>query len=173
MRLPKQMLWLFILAAQFGAAFGREEKLVVWYYYLPVDIECVYSGVGKNDIKQHSFFKGSLEGEDAERLLSYSTRKRRDAEFGDGMVRLLVETSDGKTQVWVDMYSVGTDGKTAYVVSPGIFGFLESGLPESRNGIGPTYIPYAKWVKLRNARRWVSENAVVSRPAPVAPVPTK
>jgi hypothetical protein len=119
------------------------------YYYLSPAAE-TYTPLTEDRIKQAAFHVGELKGRSAEYFLGIAQHATRDAKFDPNTVRLLIETSDGRTNIYIDRYAVAKSQGAEYSVNPIIFSELEKGLDML---ICPTRdIPYEDWRKIRTLR---------------------
>lgn len=137
-----------ILAIVLLSAAGRAE-VSVRYYYLSPAAE-TYTPLTEGRIKQAAFYVGELKGRSAEYFLGIAQHATRDTKFDPNAVRLLIETSDGRNNIYIDRYAVAKSQEMEYSVNPIIFSELEKGLDML---ICPTRdIPYENWEKIRSLR---------------------
>ena len=133
-----------ILAIVLLSAAVRAE-VSVRYYYLSPAAE-TYTPLTEGRIKQAAFYVGELKGRSAEYFLRIAQHATRDTKFDPNAVRLLIETSDGRTNIYIDRYAVAKSQGMEYSVNPIIFSELEKGLDML---ICPTHdIPYENWEKI-------------------------
>lgn len=147
------MKFALILTIVILSAAGRAE-VSVRYYYLSPAAE-TYTPLTEDRIKQAAFYVGELKGRSAEYFLGIAQHATRDTKFDPNAVRLLIETSDGRTSIYIDRYAVAKSQGMEYSVNPIIFSELEKGLDML---ICPTRdIPYENWEKIRSLREAIPE----------------
>lgn len=148
-----KMKFALILTIVILSAAGRAE-VSVRYYYLSPAAE-TYTPLTEDRIKQAAFYVGELKGRSAEYFLGIAQHATRDTKFDPNAVRLLIETSDGRTSIYIDRYAVAKSQGMEYSVNPIIFSELEKGLDML---ICPTRdIPYENWEKIRSLREAIPE----------------
>jgi hypothetical protein len=123
----------------------------VKYYYVEPDAE-TYTPVTQDNIKKVASFKGDLQGRDAEYFLSLASHAKKEGNFDPNFVRLLIESSDGNSVIYIDKFAVAINKGKEYPVNPRIFIALESGLDISYEGRPHPEISYKDWVKISSLR---------------------